>query len=66
MSSETHVQVAPAPHAIGQPCKCDQQFGDAVPLLLIVFVFLLGADRIRAFLRSRKEKSARDAEGRES
>ena len=64
MSGETHTQAVPAPHTVGQPCKCDQQFGNAVPLLLVVFALLMGVDRLRSYLRSRKEKQKDDAERR--
>ena len=60
---EVHTHTAQA--ASGAPCKCDQQFGDAVPLLLIVFALLLGVDRLRSYLRSRKEKQKDGAEGRQ-
>jgi hypothetical protein len=66
MNGETHTHATQAPPPAGQPCKCDQQFGDAVPLLLIVFALLMGVDRLRSYLRSRKEKQKDDAERRQS
>ena len=48
-----------AQHTPGQPCPCQQEFGEAVPWLLLALVVVFLLDRWRA----RKKKKPEDKKG---
>ena len=55
-ANDTHYNAHAAEAAPGPPCQCEQQLGNALPLLLVVLAVVMAVDRWSSWRKKKKQE----------